>query len=101
MQVSSSVTIDEALQSSVGECGRGQIHCLALTSLTTVVAALINFSFAFTSIDPFSTSVSECLPGSGEACNEQHQAQSHFCAIARGSWDWRYRYTMPPSVRFT
>ena len=94
MQPSSSLTIDEALQGSVGEYGRGQIYVLALTSLTSVVAALINFSFAFTSIDPFIASIPECLPSAGEVCDAQKPAGSQFCAVARNSWEWRYRYIL-------
>ena len=93
MQSPSSLTIDEALQSSVGECGRGQIHGFALTSLTGVVAALINFSFAFTSVDPFRVSFPECLPEAGELCGAQNSTDSQFCGEARSAWEWRYRYS--------
>ena len=93
MQSPSSLTIDEALQGSVGEFGRGQIHVLGLASLTGVVAALINFSFAFTSIDPFTASFPECLPEAGEVCNAQKSTESQFCVISRNAWEWRYRCT--------
>jgi hypothetical protein len=83
------VTIDEALQSSVGECGRGQIHVLALTSLTTIVAALVNFSFVFTGIDPVRVSQPLCSPEAAAAC-DAHTTNA-FCTIPRDSWDWRDR----------
>ena len=83
------VTIDDALQNSVGECGRGQLHALGLASIATVVAALINFSFVFTGIDPFRSSQSECFPGTKESCDP---AKTRLCAAPRETWDWKYRY---------
>lgn len=86
------VSIDDALQNSVGECGRGQLHVLALTSLTSVAAALINFSFVFTGTDAFRTSSAECFPGSTEACDASITARSpSSCAIPRDSWNWKAR----------
>ena len=83
------VTIDDAFQNSVGECGRGQLHALGLASIATVVAALINFSFVFTGIDPFRSSQSECFPGTQESCDP---AKTRLCAAPRETWDWKYRY---------
>lgn len=83
------MTIDEALQSSVGECGRGQIHVLALTSLTAIVAALVNFSFVFTGIDPVRVSQPVCSPETAATCDAQ--TTNAFCSIPRDSWDWRNR----------
>ena len=82
------VSIDDALQNSVGECGRGQLHALALASIAIVVAALINFSFVFTGIDPFRSSQSECFPGTHESCDP---ATTRLCAAPRETWDWKYR----------
>ena len=82
------VTIDDALQNSVGECGRGQLHALALAGIATVVAALINLSFVFTGIDPFRISRGECFPGTHESCDP---AKTRLCAAPRETWDWNYR----------
>ena len=82
------VTIDEALQNSVGECGRGQLHALGLANIATVVAALINFSFVFTGTDPFRSSQIECLPGTQESCDP---VKTRLCAAPRETWDWKYR----------
>ncbi len=83
------VTIDEALQDSVGECGRGQIHVLVLTSLTTIVAALVNFSFVFTSVDPVRVSQPVCSAEAAAAC-DAHTTNA-LCTIPSDSWEWRDR----------
>ncbi|KAK9864328.1 hypothetical protein WJX84_000132 [Apatococcus fuscideae] len=86
------VSIDEALQRSIGEFGWGQKKLFLLVSLPLIPAALQTFLLPFTVLDPAKQHWWECTANAGEACRDVFaQALPDLCSLPRESWRWTRR----------
>ncbi len=112
------VSIDEALQKSIGEFGWGQkklfllVSCCSLralgigrlkspssqqgvslqVSMPLVPAALQTFLLPFILQDPVNQHLLECLSSAGKACQEiLEQEQPNICNLPREAWHWTHR----------
>mmetsp|Transcript_547 Transcript_547/g.1667 ORF Transcript_547/g.1667 Transcript_547/m.1667 type:complete len:553 (-) Transcript_547:68-1726(-) len=93
----STVTIDEAFQSSIGEFGRGQQLLYCVAQLAWFPSAMQTLVMVFVGIDPITQRWFSCNEGSGyEACTSILNSSdpvtwAEFCSLPEGSYTWTRR----------
>ncbi|KAK9810056.1 hypothetical protein WJX72_004057 [[Myrmecia] bisecta] len=87
------VTVDEALQRSVGEFGWGQRKLFLLVSLAGIPAGLQTMLLLFVGADPVRQHLWECTIAGDEQCQREFgQTAPNLCSLPSASWRWTQRY---------
>jgi len=93
------ISIDAALQSTVGEFGRGQQLFYGMAQLIWLPAALLTLLMVFTNLDPLGQGWYLCVPGheQAELCasalntTDTGEASLLFCQLSEEAWEWTRR----------
>eukprot|EP00210_Caulerpa_lentillifera_P007948 g7587.t1 len=91
------VTIDEALQSSVGEFGRGQQRLYLLLNYVSILTMVQVYSMVFTELNPIIEGHWICLDKNCNRLLNRHQSlnpnevTTAFCQLSPGQWIWKNR----------
>lgn len=86
------LTVDEALQQSVGELGRGQRWRFCLAGLGLVPAAMQTYVMYFVGLQPFRQGFWQCVEPADSSCLSARKSIGHSaCHLARDVWDWTDR----------
>ncbi|DBA92174.1 TPA: hypothetical protein ACH3X1_015889 [Trebouxia sp. C0004] len=86
------LTVDEALQQSIGELGRGQRWRFCLASLGLVPAAMQTYVMYFVGVEPFRQGFWQCVEPADSICLSARKSIGHSaCHLAPDVWDWTNR----------
>ncbi|KAA6423242.1 MAG: hypothetical protein FRX49_06694 [Trebouxia sp. A1-2] len=86
------LTVDEALQQSVGELGRGQRWRFCLASLGLVPAAMQTYMMYFVGLEPLRQGFWQCIEPADSSCLSARKSKGHSaCYLPPDVWDWTDR----------